>query len=400
MNLSSGYPFPLIKTGLPYDFEKLEKNISTNVVILGGGISGALAAYYLVNAGIECVLTDSRTIGLGSTCASTSLLQYEIDTPLSELKDMVGIKNAVRAYQLCADSIDKLKTIADKIKFTDFEYKNSLYYAAYKKDISFLRNEFAIRNENGFGVSFLSEAGLNRKFGITARAAILSEHGATTNAYDFTHALHQHTKKKGLRIFDRTRVKTVRRHKNSFELKTETGWIIKAKKIIYATGYEALKEIDKKIADLHSTYASISEQQNHHTNFWKDDVLIWNTAHPYLYMRTTTDKRILVGGRDEAFYDPAKRDALIKRKSALLTGDFNRLFPDIPFKPEFNWAGTFASTKDGLPYIGQYKKLPGRYFALGFGGNGITFSQVAAEIIRDEITGKKNKDGSIFSFDR
>jgi glycine/D-amino acid oxidase-like deaminating enzyme len=400
MNLSSGYPFWLIKAGLPYDYEKLEKNISTNIVILGGGISGALAAYYLVNAGMECVLADSRTIGLGSTCASTSLLQYEIDMPLSRLKDKVGIKQAVHAYQLCSDAIDKLKAIADKIKFTDFAYKNSLYYAAHKKDITFLREEFAIRHKNRFAVSYLTEAGLNRKFGINAPAAILSEQGATTNAYDFAHALHQYTKKKGLRIFDRTRIETIRHHKNNFELKTETGWVIKAKKIIYATGYEALKEIDKKIADLHSTYATISEQENDRKVFWKDDVLIWNTADPYLYIRTAEDKRILVGGRDEEFYDPVNRDALIKKKARLLTKDFNRLFPDIPFKPEFSWTGTFASTRDGLPYIGNYKKLPGRYFALGFGGNGITFSQVAAEMIRDEIKGKKRKDGIIFSFER
>jgi len=400
MNLSSGYPFWLIKAGLPYDYEKLEKSISTDVVILGGGISGALAAYYLVNAGIGCVLADARTIGLGSSCASTSLLQYEIDEPLSGLKDKVGIKNAVRAYQLCSDAIDKLGAIAAKIKFDDFEYKNSLYYAAYKKDVAFLKEEFAIRKENGFRVEYLTEAGIKKKFGITAPAAILSEQGGQTNAYAFAHALLQHTKKKGLRIFDRTKIDTVRHQKKGVLLTTGTGYTIKARKIIYATGYEALKLIDKKIAELSSTYATISEQENARTRCWKDDVLIWNTADPYLYMRTTKDKRILVGGRDEEFYDPSKRDALIKSKSRQLVKDFNHVFPDLEFTPEFSWTGVFASTKDGLPYIGHYKKLPDSFFALGFGGNGITFSQVAAEIIRDEIKGKKNKDAAIFSFER
>ncbi|GAC1425413.1 MAG: FAD-dependent oxidoreductase [Chitinophagaceae bacterium] len=400
MNLSSGYPFWLVKNGLPYDYEKLERSISTDVVILGGGISGALAAYYLVTAGIACVLTDARTIGLGSSCASTSLLQYEIDTPLSELKDKTGIKNAVRAYQLCSDAIDKLGAIAAKIKFDDFEYRNSLYYAAYKKDVAFIKKEFAIRKENGFTVEYLPEDGIKRKFGIAAPAAILSEQGGQTNAYAFAHAIHQYTKKKGLRIFDRTKIDTVRHHKKGMILKTETGYTIKAKKIIYATGYEALKLIDKKIAELKSTYATISEQENTRTPFWKDDALIWNTADPYLYMRTTKDKRILVGGRDEAFYDPLKRDGLIKSKTRQLVKDFNHVFPGIGFKPEFSWTGTFAATKDGLPYIGRYKKMTGSFFALGFGGNGITFSQIAAEIIRDEIKGKKNKDAAIFSFER
>ena len=400
MNLSSGYPFWLIKDGIPFDYEKLEKNISAQVVILGGGISGALTAYYLATAGIDCIVVDSRTIGLGSSCASTSLLQYEIDEPLSRLKDKLGIKNAVRAYQLCSLAIDKLKYIADKIKFNEFEYKQSLFYAAFKKDISFLKEEFAIRKENGFEVNYLSERAIQKKFGFSAPGAILSAQAAQTNAYAFAGALHQYTKKKGVRIYDRTKIKTVRHYKNVFVLTTENGYQVKARQVVYATGYEALKMIDKKIADLHSTYATISEQQNNKVRFWKDELLLWNTADPYLYMRTTNDKRILVGGRDESFYDPIKRDKLIKLKSRQLVQDFNNLFPDIPFKPEFSWTGTFASTKDGLPYIGNYKKLPGTFFALGFGGNGITFSQIAAEIIRDAIKDKKNKDAAIFSFER
>ncbi len=72
MELTAGYPFSLIQHGLPYQYPTFLKNISSGVVIIGGGISGALSAFYLTEAGIECVLLDGRTIGLGSTCASTS----------------------------------------------------------------------------------------------------------------------------------------------------------------------------------------------------------------------------------------------------------------------------------------------------------------------------------------
>src|SRR5690606_31055843 len=126
--------------------------------------------------------------------------------------------------------------------------------------------------------------------------------------------------------------------------------------------------------------------------FWKDEVLIWNTADPYLYVRTTPDNRVLVGGRDEDFSDPVKRDKLIDKKTKQLTKDISKLFPNLDFKPEFSWTGTFGATKDGLPYIGPYKKLPNSYFALGFGGNGITFSVIAAQIIKDILEGKENKD--------
>jgi glycine/D-amino acid oxidase-like deaminating enzyme len=117
-------------------------------------------------------------------------------------------------------------------------------------------------------------------------------------------------------------------------------------------------------------------------------------------MRTTKDNRIIVGGRDERFSNAFARQALIERKSRQLEKDFHTAFPAIPFKREFEWSGTFGKTKDSLPYIGTYKKTPNTYYALGFGGNGITFSVIAAEIIRDLLCGKSNPDAKLFSFDR
>lgn len=399
MNLKSGLPFWLIKDGLPHTFPKLDKNIETDVVIIGAGISGALVRYYLLNAGVNCTMIDARTIGLGSTSASTSLLQYEIDTPLHKLIDMVGKQKAERSYQLCDYAIGELEKIAKKLKIDEFQNKKSLFYAAFKKDVSMLKKEFLARKEAGFSVRYLEEKEVQEQFGFKAFGAILSNHGAQTNAYAFTHSLLQFKKGKDLNIYDRSPIVKITNNKNNSVLETESGFEIKAKKVVYATGYEVVDFIDKKIVDLQCTYATISEQYNE-PNFWKDEVLIWNTANPYLYMRTTPDGRILVGGRDENFYDPKKRDKLLEKKSKQLVNDVNKIFPELKFKSEFSWTGTFGSTKDGLPFIGVYDKIPNSYFALGFGGNGITFSLIAAEIITDLIQGKENKDASIFSFDR
>ena len=139
MNLTTGYPFWLINSGLPFSYPKLEENIKTDVVIIGGGISGALTAYYLINAGVKCVVVDARTIGLGSTCASTSLLQYELDKPLSELIKQIGAVSAERAYTLCSEAIDTIESISQKIKFKQFKRQKSLFFAAYKKSNSFGR---------------------------------------------------------------------------------------------------------------------------------------------------------------------------------------------------------------------------------------------------------------------
>lgn len=400
MDLKSGYPFSLIRYGMPYDYPALTASAKTDVVIIGGGISGALAAYYMVKAGIDCIVVDGRTIGLGSTCASTSLLQYEIDVPLQLLIAKIGSRNAVRAYKACGKSIDTLAAIAKKIGFPEFDRRKSLYFAAHEKDISLLRGEYEVRKQNGFKVHYLDGDAVQKKFGFTSPGAILSEQAAQADAYQFTYALHQYGISRGLKVYDRTYIKKIQRHKKGVTLKTEAGFSINARKVICATGYEATELIRKKIVTLQSTYATISENIPDGIETWAGEALLWNTASPYLYLRHTSDNRIVIGGRDEPFYNPARRDKLIRRKSALLAKDFQRLFPDIPFKNEFSWTGTFGSTADGLPFIGAYPRLDHTYFALGFGGNGITFSLIAAEMLTALFLGKKHKDMEIYSFNR
>jgi glycine/D-amino acid oxidase-like deaminating enzyme len=398
MDLHSGLPYSLIKNGLPYNYPKLEESSSSEVVVVGGGISGALMAYYLTRAGIDSIVVDSRTIGLGSTASSTSLLQYEIDVPLCELIVRKGTKDAVRSFILCKDAINKLKTISASIGSCTFKDMKSLYFADNKKNVQFLKKEFDARRSAGFNVQFLNEQDINTLYGLHSPAGILSANAGQMDAYAFTHALLQYCISKGLKVFDRTTVKRIAYTSNQLKLTTENGSVITAKKMINATGYEVLNFIDENIVKLKSTYVVISEHIAKHRSL-NNDTLFWNTADPYLYM-SFLDGRIIIGGRDESYYNPVKRDKLINAKSRQLTNDFVRLFPKVPFKPEFRWTGTFGSTKDGLPFIGTLKRQKNVYYALGFGGNGITFSVIAAQIISDLILGKPNADASVFSFDR
>jgi glycine/D-amino acid oxidase-like deaminating enzyme len=399
MDLRSGYPLWLVRSGLPFNYPKLEKDARTDVLIAGGGISGALAAHYLLQNGIDCMLVDGRTIGLGSTCASTALLQYQVDIPLSEMSYKIGKEKALRAYRLCADSVDELERLCTKIGVKDFTRKPTLFYASYKKHARLIAKEYALHKQAGFKVQLWSKDLIRKRFGFSSEMALYSHHSAQTDAYRLTHALLQYNKGRGLQVYDRTFLKKIDHHKSGVVCKTENGFTIKAKKLLYATGYEAVKYISKKIVNLSSTYA-IATEQGKDKQHWYADCLLWETRQPYLYMRSTNDHRIIVGGRDEEFYKPSLRDAKIKIKTKALHRDFEKLFPHIGLKTEFSWTGTFGSTKDGLPFIGEYDALPNSLFALGFGGNGITFSVIAARILADRIKGKSNPDSNLFSFNR
>ena len=400
MDLTSGYPYSLVRNGLPFDYPKLTTDLKVDVAVIGGGISGALTAYYLTQAGYACAVFDKRTIGLGSTVTSTSLLQYELDLPLSKLQHKIGKSQAIRAYQYCGDSVNTLADIAAKLDFKHFSFRSSLYFAASSKDIPLLHEELLIRREAGFEIDYLERSDIRKQFGFDAPGALLSELAGQTDAYLLTHELHQYNLARGSWVYDRTNVSDIDHRQRSVRLKTDSGPVVNARYVVFANGYEAINYIDEKILDLKSTYVVISEQQEEKSRICDLKSVIWNTGDPYLYMRVTTDRRVLVGGRDEDGYHPNKRDRLLVRKAGLLARDFNKLFPDVPFKREFSWAGTFGSTDDSLPYIGGYPKRPNGFFALGYGGNGITFSVIAAELITALIAGKKQRNMDLFSFDR
>ena len=98
MNLTSSHPFWSVTNGLPASYPSLQRDVSCDAVVIGGGITGALAAVHLAEAGVKMVVLDQRDIGTGSTSGSTALLQYEIDVPLRELIKKVGPVAATRAY--------------------------------------------------------------------------------------------------------------------------------------------------------------------------------------------------------------------------------------------------------------------------------------------------------------
>jgi glycine/D-amino acid oxidase-like deaminating enzyme len=175
---------------------------------------------------------------------------------------------------------------------------------------------------------------------------------------------------------------------------------VKAKRLVVAAGYEAGKFIElRDLVELNSSFALASEPLPQESRWW-EGAMIWESARPYLYAREDADGRVLIGGEDVPFRTPAARDAMIPAKAAKLERRLRKLMPSLPWEPAYAWAGTFAETHDGLAYIGAHRDHPLCYFALGFGGNGIVFSCIAAEVICADLAGNVHPWALPFQFAR
>lgn len=401
MDLKSNEPFWLVKNGILNSYPSLRTDTTCDVLIVGGGITGSLIAHQCMENGYKTILIDKREIANGSSSATTSMLQYEIDTPLYKLIEMIGKEGAVASYKACYDSIDFLGQVCRQIKSkAGFKKKKSLYFAAYKKDVNWLKMEFEARKEAGFKVKWMNADAIKNIYQLEKTyGGILSEQGASVDAFTLVHEILEYNTKRGLQVFDKTELVKVSSHKSGQEVMLHTGATIHTKKIVYCVGYESATMIKEKFVDLISTYAIVSEIDEATTKKY-NDILLWNTSEPYNYLRTTDDGRFLIGGEDEAFRDPQKRDKLIRRKEQKLIKAFEKYLPNIPFYSDFAWAGTFGETKDGLPYIGEHKDFKNSYFVLGFGGNGITFSMIGMEMVSEWMKGKKHTLTPWFKFGR
>jgi glycine/D-amino acid oxidase-like deaminating enzyme len=401
MDLLSSRPFWPIRDGLPASFPPLQENTSCDVAIVGGGITGALIASTLTEAGVSVVVLDRREIAHGSTAGNTGLLLYELDVMLHGLAERIGVRNAQRAYVRCCRAVTSFKHVIARSRIPcEFAPRPSLYLAAIAAHVPRLRREFEAREAAGLKVDWWPRTRIRAESTLPHAAAILSHDAAELDAYRLTYGLLLAAQRRGARVHDRTTVLRRIALRDGVELITSRRRTVRARHLVVASGYETRISRSAKFGELHSTYALVTEPLTAFTGWPGGRCLIWDTGDPYLYLRTTPDNRAIIGGYDEPFGGAGRRDRLLGAKTTALRRRLRQFFPRMPFEIATAWAGTFGVSPDGLPFIGQHPDVPHTWFALGFGGNGVTFSVIAAEVIRGAVLGDPDPDAALFSFGR
>jgi len=401
MDLKSGYPFWAIKNGLMCVFPQLKADISCDVVVVGGGITGALIADELGSNGFDVVVVEQRDIGWGSSAASTALLQYEIDTHLVDLAKTYGEFEAVQAYQACAKAITDLRDLANELGDVDFDMQESLYYASKRSHKAVLREEYELRLKHGFDVQWLDSDSLKQGFGIKAPCAILTKLAARVDPYRMASKLLLRLAERGGRIFDRTIIDSIEPADEGVTLRTPEGLCIQAKHVVMAAGYASQAWLKQSVAQNRSSYAFITDPIDPADLGLLASTMIWESARPYLYMRSTGDGRLLVGGDDDDMDIPSRRDKRVESKARGLAKKVKKLLPSLPLPPGFSWGGTFAETADGLPFFGEHAQYgPRVQFAMAYGGNGISYSMLGAGLLRANIEGRPHPLAKLFGFSR
>jgi len=377
---------------------QIRENLKCEVLVVGAGITGSLVAERLTRQGLDVVIVDREWPGRGSTAASTSMLLWEIDRPLTQLTEAYGFEHAARAYRASLNAVTGLKSLVLQLGIAcDMRDKDSLYLAAGDTGVELIE-EHQLRQRAGLPGDFLGHARLLETFGITRAGAILSPRAADADPMQLARGLLRVAISRGARLFDAeaTQFDPAAR---SVGVRLKDGYEIEARSVVLATGYVMPDIVHSTVQTVSSSWAIATPPQPQ--NIWKHSALIWENSKDYLYARTTRAGRIIIGGEDsESDTEPAARDRLIPEKSGILAQKLAALWPVANTEIEFCWAGAFDTTSDGLPLIGPVPGAEGVYAAYGYGGNGITFGFLAAKLIGDLIAGKSSPLLRDFALDR
>ncbi len=383
----------------PIEVRALTRDLRCDVIVIGAGISGALIAESLSEAGLKVAILDRRGPTMGSTAASTAMLQYELDTPLCQMAGRIGLERAERMWRRSRLAVDALRERTERLGINaDTATRGSIYLDGNVLDSTGLAEEADARRRAGFEVELLKPAAVKDRYGISGRHAIVGFGNYSADPRRLAAGYLNVAIERGARLYAPADVSSIEATANGVTVTTASGHIVSADHLVVASGYEMLKGIPRMGNSIISSWSISTKPQP--TKIWPSAAMIWEASDPYLYIRTTPRGEVICGGEDEDISDADERDARIALKTATLTRKLGALLPMIDPTPVHAWAGSFGDSTVGTPTIGKIPSMENCYAAMGYGGNGITFSMMAAQMLRGMIVGSGDPDSDLVSFHR
>ena len=351
--------------------EALNKDIKTDVLVIGAGIAGILTAYMLKQKGREVVVIDAAEIASGNTKNTTAKITSQHDLIYSKLITEFGEEKARQYAKANELAIKKYKEIIeDKRIECDFEEKPAYVYSSNEIDV--LKEEAEAAKNLGIDAEFVEKANLPFKI----NGAVKFNNQAQFNPLKFLKGISNE-----LVIYENTRALEIKEN-----LVVTSGGNITAKNIVVATHYPIMNAPGYYFMKMHQERSYVLALEN---TSEIDGMYIDLNKEGYSFR--TYNNLLLLGGishRTGENEEGGSYDEL--RKVA------KRLYPKA--KEKYYWSAQDCMTIDGIPYIGRYSsETPNIYVATGFNKWGMTSSMVSAMIISDMILEKENDFSEIFS---
>ena len=390
---------------VPTQYPWLDHAENCDILVIGGGVCGAMTAYRLAQDGVNTVLVAADKVGYGETSKAPAFISYETEKTIEELSQCVGQDKALECYTITKQAMESFDALMSELgENVGYTKRDSLYFSNNPESFESMKREYHLRKHNGFPVEFIDGRNSVDDFSFPIDSGIYTKGlAATFNPYLLTHALIKKACELGARAYENTGIVSVDDKSENHIAFTDTKQMITTKKIVIATGYDANGYIGG-ICTTRTLFNIATKPLQNTVCGWKNSCVIKNDDALAIYMSVTDDNRIIISKMESGLLTgegkamgciPVK--PLENRKYISLENEMRKMLASqCDIVPQYRYTSCLKSTKDGLPMIGEHDNFEEYYFALCAGVGGILFAEIAGRYITQLNKGESPQSVELF----
>lgn len=397
MNITQGNIFWEKDMKIEYNYPYITKDETCDILIIGGGITGAISAYYQAKQGHKVILVEKNLIGFSSTLENSGIIISKLDSAVCSKKaskeiDKINTMLSNIKYELI-DIIDEVNNYSKgKVKYGNCKYIKYADKAITKFSISKLYEEEINKDKN---IQYIEENDiLDIYCGIEYPYA-----GIVINPYVFNQELvHYLSSMDNVKVFENTYVESINSMEDTVEAVTSNRFKIFASKVILATGISTTKYLKDEVLESYRTYNLVAKMKNKKSKeiFVAKDFVEGKT------LRVVEDN-IIINGEDVKLNinnSNAYDEKVAYGKYKKLYNQVIKSIADNDIKVKNCFYGIYLQTKDRLPIIDEIEQMPNVYCNLSVGKSGMLYSVLGAKMLQNIYNDCYTKDMYMFRINR
>ncbi len=379
-----------IKEIYPY----LNKNIDCDVVVIGGGINGAITAYILAKEGFDVVVLEKNIVGYKNSGISSGCITDFLD----EMYIKTGSKtdeNILKRYSNLRTKARKIFNLMIKDLETSYEVANYMFLDTRLFQKKSLKNEMKIRNILGEESQFL-----DRQDNINSNTILEVKRGAyMIDSYMLTQNIFEYLREKdNVRIYENTCMKSFESALENITIFTQNNFKVKAKSCIITTPTECLDFVTgNPNIELNKRFSLVTN------NAFKENLCAKILNDIPLYIRNSKDI-LVISGIDTKYISKMENikylESLKEENKRKIENTLLKLFPNFEITQSNIYCANILKTNDMLPIISELDEVPNAYLNVGSGSSSLMQALIGADILKDAIRGYYPKEMNLFKLKR
>ena len=378
--------------------------LSSEVVVVGGGLTGCAAAYAFAAAGIQVTLVEADRLGSGATHAVPGWISEDPGVSFVDLEKLIGLKAARHAFQAWRRAALDFSALLRRLDIQCHLEAHSALTVAFTPDqVARLKKEHKARLDAGLETPALNARAVSAEVALSAAFALRGRDGATIDPYRACLGLAKAAAERGAQIYERSPMTRITFNRKTADVHTSAG-AIRAQRVVVATAMPS--GVFQSLARhfwFRTGYLALTEPvpAKIRRELGKRTTVVRDSSDPPHLVRWLEDERLLVAGADTE--TPAERlteKATVQRTMQLMY-ELSVLYPEISgLQPAYGWSVNYSRTAEGLPYIGPHRNFPHQLFAFGDSSHSVTCSYLASRIMLRHHLGETDSSDLAFEFTR